>query len=78
MESSIIKNFERTSVFYGLKLNTMKRIKEEVAKLDVIVKNTVFCIRFSVRNGYVDSIPFKIVSSFRQLPKEEQMRREEN
>lgn len=69
-----VSNF-RLVTFTGLKLNVMKHIKFEVQKLSVVVRDTTFHIHINMGNHSVKTQSFKIVSSFSQLPKDLQEKR---
>ena len=56
--------------FPGLKLNTMKYLKEQAKRLNTSVKQTLYRIEVTAGGFTVSSKPFKIVSSFTQLPPE--------
>ena len=53
----------------------MKSLKDEVQKLSMAVRDTIFRIRFTVEDSAVETKPFRIVSSFSQLPKDLQQKR---
>jgi hypothetical protein len=66
-----LKHFE----FSGLKLNRMGLIKSELLSHGFKVKECTFAVRFIIGSLYWDSAPFKIVSSFAQLPPDFQAQR---
>ena len=57
-------------MFHGLKLSTMTIIKDEAKRQHISVKESDFVIRITVGGLVAVTRPFKIVSSFSQLPKE--------
>ena len=75
---SIFASFRSLSSFLsfpGLKLNTMKHLKEQAKRLNTDVKQTFYRIEVTSAGVTVSSKPFKIVSSFTQLPLELQYSR---
>ena len=63
--------------FNGLKLNRMNHIKEQLLrqKVNKNIKDCYFQIKVIVKEFTVISAPFKIVSSFSQLPEDYQSKR---
>ena len=53
----------------------MKTIKKEIKVNGLAVKNCLFFVKFSVGGYSMRSDPFRIVSSYSQLPKDEQLKR---
>ena len=62
-------------MFNGLKLNTMKHLKAEAKKQNTNVREAQYCIQIHVEGMSVFTKSFHIVSSFSQLPKEQQQLR---
>ena len=58
-----------------MKLCAMKGLKKEVKESNLFVKDTLFQIRFTLGTVTVKSGPFRVVSSFSQLPEEEKLKR---
>jgi len=59
--------------FTGLKLNKISVIKSQLST--TYSKESTFCIQFSIGSAVWESEPFKVVSSFAQLPAELQEER---
>ena len=65
----------KTINFHGLKLNRMGHMKEELSRMQINNKDASFCIKITIDDSVVYSEPFKFVSSFNQLPKDFQDKR---
>ena len=63
--------------FSGLKLNRMNYIKEELNYLNIRknIKECSFYIKLTMKEFVYITVPFKLVSSFSQLPKDLQSKR---
>ena len=48
----------------------MKQLKEETEKYAIIIKDSSFYLRVSMGQLQITSTPFRVVSTFNQLPKE--------
>ena len=64
--------------FCGLKLNRVNHLKTQLNLLNInkSAKDCMFRIRITVKDETVESLPFKIVSSFSQLSTEFQAKRQ--
>ena len=62
-------------MFNGLKLNTMKHLKGEAKKRHLSVRDSPYNINVTFNGMTIMSREFRIVSSFSQLPKEQQVMR---
>ena len=74
-EAQVMRANSRVVQFSGLKLNKMGVLKIELSRLNLKTRDCTFLLRFTIGGHVLDSEPFRIVSSFSQLPTEEQTKR---
>jgi hypothetical protein len=61
--------------FSGLKLSRIGQLKKSLEPRGIQAKEVDYVLRFQIGNEHVDSTPFKVVSSYSQLPAEYQAER---